>query len=317
MKTLSEVPDYSVLKREVQALRKRLEDLESGRMHPKPAGRATRWRRLAAKPALALTAVMGAVLALGVLSAQNKQDPLFIDQNGYVGINQTKPEQPLDVNGNALLRGNAVVGGDLNLGNSVLYFTNTDHRASATALQGGVAAIENSKDRAALEIFGRATPTRTRVVAISDRLGIGTSFPNETLEVGGNAVVSGGLTVSKIQGIVYQEGRYVSMWDRVGIGKLTAEAPLDVKGEIRGKPWISQEYVWKQKDYEKSTGEPTKMTREDHSVCFLTFVSGYFLGEGEAAEIKAVGGYWFLTGKSGTRHVQAKARCIGAPDYSW
>src|SRR6516164_9313126 len=101
MKTLSEVPDYSDLKREVQALRKRIEALESGRMHPKPAGRTTRWRRLAAKPALALTAVMGAVLALGVLSAQNKQDPLFIDRNGNVGIGTNDPKASLDVNGSA------------------------------------------------------------------------------------------------------------------------------------------------------------------------------------------------------------------------
>src|SRR6516164_3587987 len=90
MKELSEVPDYSDLKREVEALRKRLEDLESGGMHPKPAGRATRWRWLTAKPALALTAVMGAVLALGVLSAQNKQDPLLIDPNGNVSIGSAR-----------------------------------------------------------------------------------------------------------------------------------------------------------------------------------------------------------------------------------
>jgi len=283
METLSEVPDYSDLKRELEALRKRIEDLESGRMHPKPAGRATRWRRLAARPVWALAAVVVAVLlALGVLGAQNKQDPLFIGQNGYVGINQANPEQPLDVNGNALLRGNAVVSGDLNLGNSVVYFTNTDHQAQAQALQGGVAAIENSKG-GALEIFGRDTPTRRRVVAISDRLGIGTSFPNETLEVAGNAVVSSGLTV---------------------------------KGGIRGKLWASQVYVWNQGQ------APTQMTRADHSVCFLTYVSGHFLGGGESVEIKSEmksngGTYWLLTGSSGQKGVQARAMCIGAPDDLW
>jgi hypothetical protein len=248
------------------------------------------------------------LLALGVLFAQqSKPDALFIDQNGQVGINQTRPESPLDVNGKALFRGpiqvngdasvggkmgsktldvkeSAYVGSDLSVngklvsagaieaGNSALYFTKTDHTWSAAAdKKEGLAAIENSKDFN-LAIAGRTTTGGTRVV---------------------------------------------SMWDRVGIGKVSPQAPLDVRGEIRGKPWISEEYVWKQKGYENSTGEPTRMTKKDRSVCFLTYVSGYFNGEGEAVEIKAVGDYWVLTGKSAKYHVQAKARCIGAPDNSW
>jgi len=328
MKTLSEVPDYSDLKREVEALRKRIDELESGRARPKGAARARRWR-LTRRRAWALPAVIVAVLlALGVLGAQN--DPLFIDPNGNVSIgiarfskiavNQAPQDGqkviitadgtdvPFNVtdksntvnwltvfkDGNVAMNGGNVgigksldVAGDLNLGNSVVYFTNTDHRAAATALQGGVAAIENSKDRGALEIFGRDTPTRRRVVAISDRLGIGTSFPNETLEVGGNAVVSGGLTV---------------------------------KGGIRGQLWTSQDYEWNQ-------GQgPTQMTRADHSACFLTYVSGYFNGKGESVEIKRNDPYWVLTGTSeqmvaapaGTMaEVRAKARCIGAADDAW
>src|SRR5207244_2806253 len=200
MKHLFEGSDYSDLRREMEVLRKRIEDLESGQARSKAAGRATCWRRLARRPALAVTAVTVAVLlALGVLGADNKQDPLFIDQNGNVGINQTKPESPLDVNGNALFRGS------VNLGNSVLYFTNTDHRTSATALQVGIAAIENSMDRAALELFGRATPTRGRVVAISDRLGIGTNYPNATLDVEGDAVLHGVLTTADVQRILTPE----------------------------------------------------------------------------------------------------------------
>jgi hypothetical protein len=101
MKTLSEVPDYSDLKRELEALRKRLEALESGRMHPKPAGRATRWRWLAAGPSWAFAAVVvGFLLALGVLGAQNQQAPLFIDPKGNVGIGTTNPSNPLVVQGN-------------------------------------------------------------------------------------------------------------------------------------------------------------------------------------------------------------------------
>ena len=149
-------------------------------------------------------------------------------------------------------------------------------------------------------------------MAISDRLGVGTSFPNETLEVGGNAIVNGDLTVQKLQGTLTDKTRYVSLWDRVGIGKAAADAPLDVKGEIRGAMWTSREYEWNQ-------GQgPTQMTKADHSACFLTYVRGYFYGGGESVEIKMnERGYWVLTGTAATRDVRAKAKCIGAPDESW
>lgn len=112
-------------------------------------------------------------------------------------------------------------------------------------------------------------------------------------------------------------GRIVRMWDRIGVGgndKSTVAAPLDVKGEIRGMPWRSAEYKWT----ESKPVTRTKMTKTDHSVCFLTAVTGYFFGGGERVEIVAdPDGYWYLTGKSQTRDVSAVARCIGAPDDSW
>jgi hypothetical protein len=109
-------------------------------------------------------------------------------------------------------------------------------------------------------------------------------------------------------------GRVVRMWDSVGIrggDKSTVAAPLDVKGEIRGLPWRSADFVWSQGQGRK------QMTRIDRSVCFLTTVTGYFYGAGERVEIVADGNYWYLTGKSQTRDVGAVARCIGAPDNSW
>jgi hypothetical protein len=98
---------------------------------------------------------------------------------------------------------------------------------------------------------------------------------------------------------------------KVGVGRTDPKTALDVKGEIRGKLWTSQEYEWRQ------GGNATQMTKSDRSMCFLTHVSGYFYGGGEAVEIKEQNGYWVLTGRSQQRDVQAKARCIGAPDDSW
>jgi hypothetical protein len=99
---------------------------------------------------------------------------------------------------------------------------------------------------------------------------------------------------------------------KVGIGKTNPDAPLDVKGEIRGKPWTSSEYEWKQ-------GQGAKqMTKADRSACFLTSAAG-LQGWGESVEIKQDNGYWVLAGTSGRSDfgVRAKAMCIGAPDNSW
>ena len=84
-------------------------------------------------------------------------------------------------------------------------------------------------------------------------------------------------------------------------------APLDVSGEIRGKPWTSQEYEW-------IPGRPsTQMTKSDRSVCFLTLVGGSFQAAGEGVGITQENGYWVLTGRSRQNNMRATARCIGAP----
>jgi len=91
-------------------------------------------------------------------------------------------------------------------------------------------------------------------------------------------------------------------------------ATMDVNGEIRGKPWTSEEYEWKQDPWEgRSRRFSTQMTKSDRSVCFLTFVSGALLGAGEGVEITQENGYWVLSGFSQQKNVRAKARCIGAP----
>ena len=96
----------------------------------------------------------------------------------------------------------------------------------------------------------------------------------------------------------------------VGIGKGNPESTLDVKGEIRGRPWVSRMYEWKQGQAKQ------KMTRADRSVCFLTLVSGKFLGARESVEVLSEDNYWYLQGDSNQQDVRAQARCIGTPDES-
>jgi hypothetical protein len=198
----------------------------------------------------------------------------------------SNPNQDLNVNprGTGILHtsgpfttsGSFTSDGNVNLGNSALYFTKTDHDWSGLADKTGQAAIENGKNWDALMIAGRYT----------------------TYQDGGTT----------------KNTRVLDLFDRVGIGiplGKRPETPLDVKGEIRGKLWNSQEYAWSQ------GSAATRMTKANHSVCFLTLVTGYFYGAGEGVEITQQGDYWVLTGKSQQKDVAAKARCIGAPDDSW
>lgn len=288
---------------EMAVLLRRIEELEAehaqlkSKMHGKRFFRARSWTWL--------RITVGVLLAFGLLGAQSKQDALYINEKGNVGINQTNPTATLEVNGTALVNGDSTIKGDLRagknldvagtgvvrgqlqatnnipglpggtpipansgvvVGNSDIYFTNTEHGHTGQGNAQGFAAIENDgKTYKALMILGRQT----------------------------------------------SDGRIVRMWDRVGIGSKYPLVPLDVRGEIRGMPWVSQEYEWQQ-------GKPAvPMTKIDHSVCFLTLVSGKYMGRGEAVYIEAQDGKWVLTGFSQQQDVRAKARCIGAPDNSW
>jgi hypothetical protein len=92
--------------------------------------------------------------------------------------------------------------------------------------------------------------------------------------------------------------------------RVDSSGNVDVKGEMRGRPWVSRMYEWKQGQTKQ------KMTRADRSVCFLTLVSGKFMGGGEVVEIVSEDNYWYLQGVSNQQSVRAQARCIGTPDES-
>lgn len=98
MKQPFDSPDVIHLKAELQLLRNKVERLEAQRVHQQ--GSSLR-RRMAG----IFVAAISAVFLLAILGAQSKPDALFIDAKGNVGINQTNPQAPLDVNGNAVVRG--------------------------------------------------------------------------------------------------------------------------------------------------------------------------------------------------------------------
>jgi len=207
MKSSDEL-NYSELKAELQALRKKMENFEAMQPSCNPARFAyPRWLSAAPVPRLLLLAGF-LVLVVGLLAAAGDTNALFISPQGYVGINQTKPEAPLDVNGKELVRGDlnvdgklattgdAKAGGAIEAGNSDLYFTNTTHVHSLKGNVLGNAAIENAQNYNSLMILGRSS----------------------------------------------SEGRFIGMWDRVGINMGVNDKPqaaLDVRGDmIADNVWV-------------------------------------------------------------------------------
>jgi hypothetical protein len=302
MKESFEPPNYTGLKQEIEVLRERVEALESGRARPKVAGRVTRWRRLAAKPALALTAVMGAVLALGVLGAQNKQDPLFIDPDGNVNIGSARFSK-IAVNQAPQPGQKVIITGD----GTDVPFNVTDKSNTVnwlTVLKDGQVVMKGGN-------VGVGTPSASPKLQVkgSSLLSNDTGdswFPNTD----GDSYVSGTNVILRSNG--NNERMRITKDGYVGIGKINPAVPLDVKGEIRGKPWTSREYEWKN-DQQGST----RMTKADSSVCFLTYVGSKFSGYPvEVGITKSEGGYWVLGGGSNITAI-GRAMCIGAPDDSW
>lgn len=106
MKESLEQPGYGDLQREIEVLRQNIKELERRTASPAEASlpRCRRPSRAAVMSVLGILLCL--TLGLSLLGAQgpSRGDALFVDQNGNVGISQPKPEAPLDVNGNAIVR---------------------------------------------------------------------------------------------------------------------------------------------------------------------------------------------------------------------
>ncbi len=124
---------------ELQLLREKVERLE-GLRGVNGQGRQTR-RALAGL----FLATIFAVLLLAIMGAQSKSgaqsvsDALFIDANGNVGINGTSPRARLDVNGNAVVRGQLDVTGN----NGAIKFPDGTAQTTAAVLTGAVIAFNS------------------------------------------------------------------------------------------------------------------------------------------------------------------------------
>ena len=292
---MNELPDelnYQELKAELRILQGKMEDLNARLNGITPAAPSARGRRLA-KVRPFLWSLAAGLLVLAGAVAQTS-DPITIGPDGRVRMGKS-----LDVAEVVKAKGFVGDAGGLTVnGDSVA-------QTVAGKFKGNVEAAGKVKAGLAIEAGN------------SDIYFTKTDHPFTAAgDTSGNAAIENSSNYNSLMILGRQttSGRRVRMWDKVGIGGNTTsslDAPLDVKGEIRGLPWRSADFEWSQGQGRK------QMTRTDRSVCFLTAVAGYFFGGGERVEIVADNGYWYLQGKSQTRDVGAVARCIGAPDNSW
>jgi len=172
--------NYSSLKREVQALRQRLEEMEYGQTRSKIAGRAPGGRRLFRNRALAVPlAIVGVLLTLSVLRGESSQpDALFIDQNGNVGIGTRTPGFPLSFADKP--------GDKISLGGKAGSY-------NGLGTQPGLLQIYSSDQKSDIAFgYGKSGSfTETMRIKGTGEVGIGTSDPKTKLQVtGGNGVIN-------------------------------------------------------------------------------------------------------------------------------
>ena len=354
MNELSNDANYNELKAELRALRAQVEDLNAKLKTVEPAVPTARRRMIFWLPDSRWLLAAGLLVLVGAV-AQTSSDPAIkVDSNG-VAINRPILANNSDIyflNANhhpaAARLGDAV--GQAQIANIVDYKALMIFgRRNAETPQGRIVRMfdwvgiggkgDDEGPRAELDVRGKvmaesldATGPITGT-ALDVKAG---TITGGTIQAGkseiyftktdhdhvgtgnkaGNAAIENAQNFQALM-ILGRRGddakRVVRVWDKLGIGggdKATVKAELDVKGEIRGKLWRSDEFSW-------TAGEaPTKMTRSDRSVCFLTRISGWFNGDHEFVEITDVGGNWMLRGEKVNKGT-SKARCIGAPDDSW
>lgn len=84
------------------------------------------------------------------------------------------------------------------------------------------------------------------------------------------------------------------------------------------------EYSWHHTNSYPTIMRPMLNTDGTRNACFLTRVTGRFMGWGEWVHIYESGGYWYLSGGSQQPDVAASARCVKLPagasyssEYTW
>ena len=190
---------------------------------------------------------LGVGLAVGIAGPLHVRtqavDALVVSTNGRVGLGTTSPSAQLEiVNGNIKL---SQPGSGLVFWDGVLRSAMLDV-ASGIRNQGDVFIRADSDGNGTGGILMLISGTTSLFVANNGNVGINTSSPSDTLEVGGGAVAKSAVTV---QGIgmagtqtVFQVSRstFVVRADgRVGIGTSDPQSALQVLGDCLAVPAVA------------------------------------------------------------------------------
>ena len=142
---------------------------------------------------------------------QVDDDNFIVNANGLVGIGTSIPREILDVYGTAKITGlvtttNLVVTGvstfysDVKVGSAITFYSSTGI-VSATAFYGSAAGLTG--------IFSIATDgwiVNAGTLSTASKVGIGTTFPYYSLQVGNNPLTGNGFSVDAITGNVNTSG---------------------------------------------------------------------------------------------------------------
>lgn len=272
-----------------------------------------------------------------------------IKANGNVGIGTNNPgDYKLNVQGNQLLKGSLTIQeGKINLnGNQQIIFTSTDttnnlklqlwegygfgiNSSTLFYTANGNHSWRDSKNNermllttgadGGLTVKGTGTSSFAGNLTITGSLSVGVSVGSTTnIDLSGHIQLKeyGQQKIAFLQARDDSSNRDIGLRIRTQMQGSTQRTLVDAltitpSGEIQGKIWYSNEYVW-------SNGQPeVKMGHSSKCIAFLTYVQGKFAGGGEQVftYIKS-DGYWYLGGRQGGAgaDIVAKARCIGSPD---
>ncbi|ACC80122.1 hypothetical protein [Nostoc punctiforme] len=287
-------------------------------------------------------------LNIRVGSGSSKSTAFYINNNGNVAIGINNPgDYKLNVQGNQLLKGSLTIqegrvnldgsqqivfsdngttnqlklqlwsGYGLGINGSTLFYTasgnhswrdsqNIERMLLSTAVDGG------------LTVKGTGSSSFAGNLTVTGSLSVGISVGSTT-----NIDLSGHIQLKEYgqQNIAFLQARDDSSNRNIGLRirtqtqgstqrTLVDAVTITPSGEIQGKIWYSDEYVWKNGQTDVKMGHSSKC------VAFLTYMQGKFAGSGEQV-FTYIGsdGYWYLGGKQGGggADIVAKARCIGSP----
>ncbi len=107
---------------------------------------------------------------------------------------------------------------------------------------------------------------------------------------------------------IYQNGSYWYLGGTSQQAGVSANATCIPRNYWGTMLYPSIEYSWTQ-----YSPNPTYAGNGPNRICFLTRVTGKFMGAGERVQTYRVGNDWYIGGSSGQNSVGGGARCVDAP----